>query len=992
MKKVLVLAFAITGLAGISTYLWKTRKPSAIAVRFRGQIPIVFEANEGQSAPGVAMLAHVKGNALYLQRDGVVMALRQAGETTLTKLEFAGANAAAEIHGEAATASRSNYFVGKDRRAWKPNVANYARARYTGIYPGTDVVFHGEGGTLEYDFWLAPGADPGAIRIRLVGTQKFELTPAGDVLLQNGDTKILQHHPVAYQRGMWGKTEVASRYVLRENGEMGIELGEYDHRKDLVIDPVLTYATYLGGNGDDASSAIAVDGQGFAYITGQTVSTNFPVANAFQGSCGGNCVAQSADAFVTKLSADGKSIVYSTYLGGNNLDIGRAIVVDTDGNAYVAGLTSSADFPTTTGAFQTACNSHACQSAFVSKLNAAGNQLVYSTYLGGSTPSEDARGIALDSSRHAYVTGITSSSDFPTTPGAYDTVCGTHGECSSFIGDAFVSKLSVDGSALDYSTFLGGGSGDEGNAIAVDSAGRAYVAGRTFSTDFPVTGGAPQAAFGGGNTDAFVARLTADGSGLDYSTYLGGSVDEQANGVAVDGDSNTYVTGTTNSQDFPTVPGSMQTFSTGLPDAFVTKITQAGRGFVYSTYLGGQLSETGDAIAVTPNGNAYVAGSTMSSGFPVFSPTQASCNTCGNLFSTGYVTKLTADGSKPVFSTFIGGSFQDAARGIAVDANGDAYVAGLTDSTDFPTTPGAFQGTRNTPGDGFVAKMSGLRLPVVTNPVTVVNFPIPQLVGTTSSQPEVLTLQNVGDGTLNIGGMTASTSYGVTNNCNGSVPGPGSCAITITFTPATAGVLGGQVTITDDAADSPQTIQMSGTGVDFSLAPASGGSNTASVTAGGTAKYKLSVVPAGFSGQVSLSCNQAPPHGTCVVTPASVPLDGTNPAAIEVDVTTTGNAGLASPVGGAQTSVFFAVVACLLFAHAIFLLIRMRWETGLQPSFRGSLLAAAGTIVLGVTLVAGCGGGSSSQPKGTPTGTYNLTVTGTGGGGSRNLPLHLTVN
>ena len=636
--------------------------------------------------------------------------------------------------------------------------------------------------------------------------------------------------------------------------------------------------------------------------------------------------------------------------------------------------------------------SHACQSAFVTKLNPSGNQLVYSTYLGGSFPSEDGRGIAVDASRHAYVAGVTSSSDFPTTPGAYSTVCGTHGECSSFIGDAFVSKLSVDGSALDYSTFLGGGSSDEANAIAVDSAGRAYVAGRTFSTDFPTTGGAPQSTFGGGNTDAFVTRLTADGSGLDYSTYLGGSGDEQANGVGVDQNSNTYVTGNTSSQDFPTVPGSFQASSPGLPDAFVTEITQAGRGLIYSTYLGGQLSETGDAIAVSPNGNAFVAGSTMSTQFPTSSPTQATCNSCPTLFPTGYVTKLTADGSKPIFSTFLGGSFQDAARGIAIDANEDAYVAGLADSADFPTTPGTIQGSRSTPGDGFVAKMSGLKLPVVTNPVTFVNFPIPQLVGTTSAQPEILTLQNVGDAPLHISGMTASTNFGVTNNCNGSVTGPGSCAITITFTPTAIGQSGGGVTITDDAADSPQNIQVGGIGVDFGIAAASGGSTSASVTAGGTANYKLALVPAGFIGQVALSCSGAPAHAKCSATPPSANLDGINPTPISVDVSTMANGGVIPWGIRTRNMYLLGLAACLLVIVEAALVFATRRAVWMRPSFSRGLAVAAGVLILCGALVSGCGGGSSTSKGGTPTGNYNLVVTGSAGGANRTLGLTLMVN
>ncbi len=427
-------------------------------------------------------------------------------------------------------------------------------------------------------------------------------------------------------------------------------------------------------------------------------------ASLLQTTFGGSA---NVDAFVSKVNAAGSALAYSTYLGGSNDDTGRGIAVDAAGNAYVVGHTSSSNFPVTPGAFQTTFSINGVR-GFVSKLNAAGSALVYSTYLGGSSSGHGAdagTGIAVDAAGNAYVTGGTSSLDFPTTPGAFQTVYGGN-------DDAFVSKLNATGSALVYSTYLGGSDGEGGSDIAVDAAGNAYVTGYTYSSNFPTTPGAFQTAYGG-NVDAFVSKLNASGSALVYFTYLGGSNDDTGRGIAVDAAGNAYVTGDAESANFPTTAGAFQsTFSGGgifsFGDAFVSKLHATGSALVYSTYLGGSEADEGVGIAIDASGNAYVTGVTSSSNFPITA--DAFQATFGGIYDA-FVTKLNGAGSDLVYSTYLGRSGNEGGfgpgGGIAVDAIRNAYVTGNTTSADFPTTQGAFK-TSFSGGfsDVFVSKLS----------------------------------------------------------------------------------------------------------------------------------------------------------------------------------------------------------------------------------------------------------------------------------------------
>jgi hypothetical protein len=769
--------------------------------------------------------------------------MADGGESSaVLRMRLVGANAKAAVTGADELPGKSNYFIGNDPKKWRTNVPNYAKVKYQNVYPGVDLVYYGNrSGQLEYDFVVAPGADPGVIAMDVAaglsrhadvaaGLSRHSdvgagLVPAheghpqgvplriaadGDLLVKTDGGEVRFHRPVVYQPAInkaqrttdkGQRASVDGEYVLQANSQVGFRVASYDHSKPLFIDPALSYSTYLGGSNWDQAYAIAVDSSGNAYVTGYTVSSDFPTENPIQATCDGcNPSTNNSDAFVAKLDATGSSLVYSTYLGGNGQDFGDGIAVDSSGNAYVTGYTSSTDFPTA-NPLQASLGGSAAQNAFVSKLNAAGSALVYSTYLGGSH-HDTGTGIAVDSSGDAYLTGTTSSTDFPTTPGAFQTIPQGAG--------SFVAKLNAAGSALDYSTFLGPSSPA---GIAVDSSGNAYVTGGTDSGDFP-TVNPLQATNHGGLSDAFVSELNAAGSALVYSTYLGGSGFDFGYGIAVDSSGNAYITGATISTDFPTVSpyqGICGGCYKGDGDAFVAKLNAGGSALVYSTYLGGSNNDGGSGIAVDPSGNAYLTGFTTSYDFPTINPIQATCGSCGG-YSTAFVARLNSAGSGLTYSTYLGGSSNDFGQGIALDSYGSAYVTGATFSSDFPTV-NALQPTNHGGYDAFVAKISLTDgVPSVSLSPVGLTFE-PQDVGATSGSQRV-TLTNPGNGALNVTSIVASGDFDQTNNCGTSVrAGGGNCTISVTFTPTAILTRTGAITITDNAPNSPQTITLSGLGL-----------------------------------------------------------------------------------------------------------------------------------------------------------------------------------
>ena len=606
-------------------------------------------------------------------------------------MRLVGAQSGASMKALVPLPSRSHYLIGNDPKRWRSNVAHYGRVEVESVYPGVNVVYYGNQRQLEYDFVVTPGADPRVIRLAFEGADAIEIDRHGDLVLRLAGGEVRQRPPLVYQEIDGNRREVRGRYALDEQGHVRFQLAAYEPTVALVIDPTLAYSTYLGGSGIDFASDIAVDAAGNAYVTGMTASSDFPVQSAAQPGFGGVGVVW-GDAFVAKFDAAG-SLVYSTYLGGSAADFGHRIAVDGSGHAYVAGLTDSTDFPTA-NALQPA-HAGGLSDGFVTKLAPDGSALVYSTYLGGSFP-DSASGIAVDATGHAYVSGDTHSSDFPTTPGTVK----PFRSFFPFNSDVFVTKLNPAGSARVYSTYLGSTDDEASFRLAIDPSGNAYVTGFTESATNFATAGAFQTTFGGG-TDCFVIKLNPDASARVYATYLGGIGFDHCAAIAADASGHAYVGGRTVSPDFPTA-NALQGTAPGGEDGFVAKLNPTGSALVYSTYLGGTGNDIVEGVALDADGNVYVTGTTSSDDFPTADASQSALGG-GAGDEDAFVAKIAASGAALVYSTYLGGALLDFGKGIAVDGNRDAYVAGGTISTDFPTENAA-QPNLAGETDAFVAK------------------------------------------------------------------------------------------------------------------------------------------------------------------------------------------------------------------------------------------------------------------------------------------------
>jgi Beta-propeller repeat len=732
------IKFLSTKLTGFALGLMAVAAAAQTAADY-GNLPLYFEA------PSPAhFLASGLDSQLSISLDEAQLALREQPDapSRAVQMQFIGASPQARIHGDEELPGKINYFTGNNPAQWRSGVTTFAKVRIDEIYPGINLVYYGNQHLMEYDLTVAPGTSPDSIAMNFDGADEIMTNAQGELVLKLGAREIFQPRPLIYQMVEGTRKEIGGGYKMLDAHRVAFAVGKYDHALPLVIDPILSYATYFGGTLGEFATAVAVNpNDGSIYIAGQTFSkkfyTNgpsFSTPNAYQTNFGGGTL--TGDAFVARFDNLGKNLIYLTYLGGSTDDGASGVAVDNAGNAFVTGFTDSTNFPTSSNALYPKISGKITDGfksypvdAFVTELNPGGSNLVYSTYLGGSS-MDAGTGIAVDSSDNAYVIGYSFSTNFPTKNAIQNRLACKY--TIYFNCNAFVSEIASNGSALVFSTYLGGTNFDQGQGIALDSDNNIYVAGFTSSTNFPTTNYVNQIigtnlydghwlnGFTNKNVtfpyDAFLTRLAPSGTNITYSTLLGGVNNDQANHVAVDGTGAAYVTGWTVSTNFPNTTATNlianrltnNVKSLTTTNTFLTKITNGtgtSAGIAYSVTFGGSRSDIGFGVAVDPVGDAFVIGTSTSTNFPCF-PT----NSTGFLHATNaggsdvFVTAFNSDASALLYSILMGGKKDDSGYGIAVDPVGNAYVVGRTISTNF-ATPNAFQTFLNGTNDTFLAKI-----------------------------------------------------------------------------------------------------------------------------------------------------------------------------------------------------------------------------------------------------------------------------------------------
>lgn len=688
-----------------------TKDEAGAALR---NLPLSFEPNVGQMNSDVKFFSRGNGYSVFLKDGDAEIVLNQAGgaggsapSESVLRMSLEGANSNSRADATGQLPGKVNYLASRDAAQWRTNVPTYGRVKYAGVYDDINLVYYGNRGQLEYDFIVAPGGDPRTIRLRFEGAIETRLDDGGDLVmsLENGG-EIRQPRPFVYQEVGGARRKVDGRFILGGDGLVGFGVGDYDRTLPLVIDPVV-YSTYLGGSSnernfssvsyDDGDIKIGPDGS--IYVTGATSSSNFPTTPGTyqttpEGTEGG------AGTYVARLNPAGTALIYSTYLGKTYRDEAVALAVDADGNAYVAGSTFSNNLPTTPGAYQTTRQSSwDGTDAYVLKLSANGSSILYGTYIGvPNNPNSDynrtwANDIALDPSGNIYVLGSTQSSLFPTTPGALQTTPSPY-----YASNGFLLKLNASGSTLAYSTYWPTNFENGQMAMAVDAQGCVYVTGFVNASlagdNFPVTPNAFQPTHGGGERDAYVSKVNASGTGFVFLSYLGGSNRELARALTLDADNNVYVTGSTMSQDFPTTPGAFSRQHSGSQsnntDAFVTKISSDGTQLLYSTFISEGVRSSGYGIAVDQQNRAFVTGFQ---------------SVPGEYHIDAFVKVLSASGGQLEESVVRGGVNEEWGVGIALNEAGEAFVLGLSNSADFPTTPNAVQPAHGGGYDAFIFKV-----------------------------------------------------------------------------------------------------------------------------------------------------------------------------------------------------------------------------------------------------------------------------------------------
>lgn len=677
------------------------------------RLPLVFEENHGQADAAADFVARLPGAAVLLDPHGIRLQ-EDAFSDQAVDMEIVGGNEDAAGHVLERLSGKSHYLLGSDPQRWVSGVAQAAKVQFDAVYPGIDVVYYGNQQRLEYDFVVAPGADPSQIALRFAGQAPATVDEAGDLVLDRDDVRLKLKKPLIYQQNKEERTLVAGGYRVDAQGNVGFDIGAYDPQQPLVIDPVLEFASYLGGTANDIIADVALDAQGNIYVTGTTSSPGLATESALSSVNQGGGVGE-IDGFVAKLNPSGTELLYLTYVGGSKDDSPFGLAVDAQGNALVTGQTTSEDFPNVQAVQSELAHEFAFGGvdAFAFKLNSTGSALVYSTFLGGGALELEGE-IAVDGEGNAYIVSSTTSTDLP----VVNAVQPVRGGSAPFGPDAFVTKLSPTGEAI-YLTYLGGSAEDWGFGIAADSNGNAWVVGTTASADFPAANSFEPAHQGG--FDVFLTKISADGQTLLSSGFLGGSSDEMAGDVAVDSAGNVYVTGSTGSSGFPlqgAAQGEPMNVNGLAQDAFVAKLSADGTNLIYSTYFGGSGTELSHGIAVGADGCAYIAGETDSQDLPLAGAVQA--------FNAGrydaFVAKLSPSGATIDYATYLGGSADEGAPALAVDAGGNVVTAGIVYSSDFPVTIGALQTDRASEMESFVAKLSPGEAPPTVVSVSGASF------------------------------------------------------------------------------------------------------------------------------------------------------------------------------------------------------------------------------------------------------------------------------